>query len=256
MTGSTRNRIDQVAAAVGVALTYAGSDRNAADLLAAGAGVSVSYAGSDANYVELVATAIDEAGPELPVGYALDDNGDLATGMGYGYAGPAVGSDSQSMDYTAAVDGAAVLLPAGILTTARFPRRADASIAVEAVVTETDETCGGSLIVVISDAGGNVINVASVNGTNGALDTLAAIVATDGTVTAVINEVPRESPEWLFDGPKLVGATDMVGFGLAANTYTVTGNHVAMTLRTDAADITGDYGVGATDPWGNPIGGA
>jgi hypothetical protein len=185
--------------------------------------------------------------------YPLDDDGSLSAQFGHIYAGPAVGDDQQSMDYTAAVDGAAVLLPAGLLTTARFSRPASGYVAVEAVVTATEATCGGSLVAVISNASGDIVNVASINGNNGSLDTLAVTIADDGTVTAYKNEEAMEAPEWLFPGAEVVGPTDKVSFGLGANTFTLTGDRVAMTLRTAASDITGSYGAGGKDVCGNAL---
>lgn len=63
MSGNTRNRIDELAAAQGEAgaatLAYQGSDRNALELLNADTSAGVDYQGSDENFLELLIIALD-----------------------------------------------------------------------------------------------------------------------------------------------------------------------------------------------------
>lgn len=205
--------------------------------------------GATQTQIQNTATAINTAYANLSIVrlaclYPLDDDGTVATGFGFEFAGPAVGEDSQSMDYTASVAGEAILAPANIFSTARVSRPESGSFVVEAEVTSVTGASGGVLLLVITNAAGDLVNVASNVATT--TDLLAFIVNSAGTVTAYLNESTEGvTLAWQnAEGVKVVGATDKVGFALLANDNTEIGDTLAMVLRTSAADITGSYGAG------------
>lgn len=222
--GNTRIAIDAVAAAAGVTLTTAGNDRNAIDEL-------------------YDATAI-----ALPDGYALDDDGTLATAFSYGYAGPAVGVDQLSMQFTAPASGEFILAPASLLDAARFPLLGGTAVC-EAVITAISGGNGALVFAVISDEGA-VTNIATVSG-NEAGQVLAVTIGPDGTVTPYRNGVLHEF-SFTAAGSPVVGATDRYGFALHVDA-SASAQEFEMTLRIEATNITGSYGAGVTDPWGTEI---
>lgn len=182
--------------------------------------------------------------------YPLDDDGTLAGAFGYAYAGPAVGADSQSMDYTSAGAGGAILLPSGAFTTARFSRPASVYSVAEATSPVGDI---GSLVLVVSDTGGSFVNALVIDVQDEG-DLLAVTVASDGSVNAYINGAPAgASANWLNPiGQTTVGATDKYALALGA-TAVGSGQITQMTLRTKSTAFTGAYDPGATDPCGNAI---
>lgn len=177
--------------------------------------------------------------PSITCDYALNDDGTLAGigNFGYAYAGPAIGTNSQSMDYTASVSGEAILAPAQLFGTARFSRPTIGSTVVEAEITVATGTAEPILLLVISNAAGSLVNVASVVGATATVGRLGVTVASDGTVKGWKNGLPT-TLAW-FAGPGTVGETDKFGFALMAGGDTQIGNRVAMTLHTSAANITG-----------------
>lgn len=209
-----------------------------------------------------IIAAAAAAAPAVSCAYPLDDDGSLAGAFGYAFAGPAVGADSQSMDYTAATTTGvtAILAPAALFSTARFSRPDTGYAVAEAAVTvKTNPVVGngqGMLLFVISDAAGNLVNVGTgICETADGLGVLAVKVAADGTVTGYLDDVVG-SISWFNPAPggqTTVGATDKFGFALAADGNTQEGDRIAMTLRTAASDITGSYGAGGADPCGNSL---
>lgn len=189
--------------------------------------------------------------PPISCAYPLDDDGTLATAFGYAYAGPAVGADSQSMDFTSAGAGVALLMPAGLFSTARFSRPASGFAVVEAAITPTTTVPNSGMSLMITNAGGTMINAFTFVGSPG--DVQAILIDSDGAVSFKLNGAEYTTNSWSNgSGQKTVGESDMVSFYLWANASA--GAQVAqITLRTDAADITGSYGAGGADPCGNSL---
>ena len=163
--------------------------------------------------------------------YPLDDDGTLAASFGYMTAGPAIG-DGQTLGLTS--DGgnhAHILLSAGALTTARFSRGA-APIGYEAAeVTNTGGVMRGFVCILITDAGGVLVNAGSVDTITGGLSQIE--VAPDGTVSAKKNG-STSSIGWAFPaGQTTVGATDKFCPYLAVNDNSATaGDYIEIKLIT------------------------
>ena len=168
---------------------------------------------------------------DSPINYPLNDDGTLAASFGYMTAGPAIG-DGQTLGLTS--DGGShvhVLLSAGALTTARFSRSA-APIGYEAAeVTNTGGVVKGFVCILITDAGGALVNAGTVQTTLAGLSQIE--VAPDGTVSAKKNG-STSSIGWLFPaGQKTVGATDKFCPYLAANENGATaGDYIEIKLIT------------------------
>lgn len=186
--------------------------------------------------------------------YPLDDNGTLASAFGYGYAGPAVG-DGQQMQYTTTGSASIrILVAAGAVTSARF-QRAASPIGYEAEVI----SYGGAfpqasgLAIVLTNAGGAVVNAAAVPSTADG-DLIQFEVSATGVVTAQLNGTPFNlAPVWLNPmGQTTVGATDYFAPYLWINDQ-FTGQIVDIQLVTDHASMIGAYSSGAVDICGNLI---
>ena len=163
--------------------------------------------------------------------YPLDDDGTVAASLGYMTAGPAIG-DGQTLGLTS--DGGNhvhLLLSAGALTTARFSRGA-APIGYEAAeVTNTGGVMDGFVCILITDAGGALVNAGTVQTTLAGLSQIE--VAPDGTVSAKRNGSPY-TIQWAFPaGQTTVGATDKFCPYLIANENGATaGDYIEIKLIT------------------------
>ena len=187
--------------------------------------------------------------------YPLDDDGTLAASFGYMTAGPAIG-DGQTLGLTS--DGGShvhVLLSAGALTTARFSRGA-APIGYEAAeVTNTGGVMDGFVCILITDSGGAVVNLGTVETTLAGLSQIE--VAPDGAVSAKKDGAPYviqwDSPA----GQTTVGATDKFCPWIAANEDGATaGDYIEIKLITSGDIMTGTFTSGAVDLCDNVIGGS
>ena len=190
-----------------------------------------------------------EAAAVISCVYPLDDDGTLAASFGYGYAGPAVAPAQQGLSFTSAASGQSILTALNALGTARFSRPASGKAAFEFSYAGGTVSYVGTMIV-ISTAGGSVINSAFVQQTTASLG--AITVAADGTVAGFKNSVTSTLFWSNGAGQKTVGPTDKYALALFVNA-TAAGQTASGTLRSRAADMTGTYIAGETDPCGNVI---
>lgn len=238
----------------GAALTLTISTVNTGDVRTfsydSGTGTLAGLAGDVASITDHAITNNSAQAVVVSCAYPLDDDGTVATAFTYLHAGPAVGADSQSMDYTAAATGGALLAPAGVLGAARWSRPGSGKIVWEGVNDVGTTANGGvSLLCVVSDAGGSMLEVGSVvSNTVGGV--LAFTVDAAGAIVGYRDNTPV-AITWLSSAPT-VGATDKVAAALFAGCDNI-GEVGRITLRTNAADITGSYGAGCTDPCGNAL---
>lgn len=188
--------------------------------------------------------------PIIGCAYPLDDDGTIATAFGYGYAGPAVG-DGQQMQYTTTGSGNMVLVAAGSLTSARFPRGAS-PIGIEYQVSSyggSGNNANGAIL--ITNSGGALVNAGTVPAIADG-DNIQFEITSDGTVTAKKNGVSASiswlNPSW----QKTVGATDYFCPYLAVND-SIPGQLVDIQLVTNAANMVGTYSANAVDICGNTI---
>lgn len=106
------------------------------------------------------------------------------------------------------------------------------------------------LMILISDAGGAFVNSAFVKNTVASL--LAITVAADGTIAGFLDGV-SSTLFWANGAGQLtVGATDKYALGIFVNA-TAAGQTASGTLHSVAADMTGTYTGGETDPCGTVI---
>lgn len=106
------------------------------------------------------------------------------------------------------------------------------------------------LLIIISTAAGVFVNSAFVKNTTASL--LAITVASDGTIAGLLNSAPATLFWANGAGQKTVGPTDKYALGIFVNA-TAAGQTASGTLRSRAADMTGTYFAGETDPCGNVI---
>lgn len=219
-----------------------------------GTGTLAGDTGAVAAFGPVAITNNSEQVAPVACAYPLDDDGTLAGAFGYAYAGPAIGVDSQTMDYTLTGDNQiAVLVPANIFSTSRFSRPASGYAVSEANITTCTGSVNGVLLLVISDAGGSFVNAANIVSNPASTDLLAVTVASDGTVIGYVNGSPI-SIAWQNNlGQLTVGLTDKFSLGLSTGNNGMTGDQVVVTLRTKASDITGSYGAGGKDVCGNAL---
>jgi hypothetical protein len=185
--------------------------------------------------------------------YPLDDDGTLATALGYGYAGPAVG-DGQRMQYTLGAGGGVKILVAGAATTTARFQRGELPIGFEAVVNDYAPTPHG-LAFVITDGAGAVINAVTMFA-SAVNDVLQMELSASGVLTAKKNGVAFDlSSYWRAPaGQKTVGASDYFApyLWLTDQAWAV-GEVTDIQLRTCAASLTGTYSTGCTDIAGTVI---
>ena len=188
--------------------------------------------------------------------YPLDDDGTLATSVGFGFAGVARG-DGQKLDYeTAGGSGVKVLMAKDTFTTARFSRGATATIGYEAVsVKNSIGTGGGSgLALVISDSSGALVNAVTVNFSN-TNDLGQFFVDSSGNISAKLNGSAYSlAGNWMNpSGQKTVGASDKFAPFLYTTDNGTTGERDIVQLITDASKMSGEYPFGAKDIHGRLI---
>ncbi len=188
--------------------------------------------------------------------YPLDDDGTLATSVGFGFAGVARG-DGQKLDYeTAGGSGVKMLMAKDTFTTARFSRDATATIGYEAVCVKKGIGTGGSsgLVLVISDSSGALVNMASIDLSN-TNDLGQFFVDSIGTISAKLNGSAYSlAGNWMNpSGQKTVGASDKFAPFLYTTDNGTTGERDIVQLITDASKMSGEYPFGAKDIHGRLI---
>lgn len=183
--------------------------------------------------------------------YPLDDDGTLASLLGYGYAGPAVG-DGQKLRYTTDnATGVKLLIAANALTGGSFSRGL-AHVGYEALAIIADIPCGTALVILA--ANNSVVNAVTLNmDSDGDLGQF--IVAPDGTISAKKNGAPHDlSSAWMDAlGQKTIGETDKFAPYLWATDDGSTGSKAVVQLRTAAQIMEGAYPEGCVDLCGNLI---
>lgn len=182
--------------------------------------------------------------------YPLDDDGTVAASLGYSFASEPTIDGGQTVVHTYGGTGAIYLwAPAGAYTTARFSRK-ETAVGFEVGITDKTITYAyPHPVLIITDAAGTLVNVATFNLADEIGGTTPVEVAADGTVSSSVSPVYWRNTS----GQKFVGATDMFALAFDVNENGASGGTVTVQLRTCAASLTGTYSTGCTDIAGTVI---